>query len=496
MSLSGLSWKEISDPIYGHVYYNKEIEERVLGTLPVQRLRYILQLQTAHLVYPGAVHTRFQHSIGVMHLAGVMAEDVLRKLVRFVGPEALAGYSVDELVEAGRLAGLLHDIGHGPFGHTFEEAVLWRGGVSPEVANHERVGLLVYRHTLKDLVDDLGKKSGFSDLAGVVEELLGPGEPRTPVLRLVRRVIKDSYYPADVLDFLRRDSYYAGTGEYGSINHEKLVKNTYPNPRDVSELVLERGGLGEFKAYMTAKASMYHHVYYHSVARAFDRILYDILVLLDEELGLRSAVNAVARGEVRDFLLLTDAGLYDLMLRESVREGSRLGQLARALLVERKPSWKRVGREVVVTPFKRGWSTLKVLRLAYDKSIRERVRRELEEELAGAVGLAREDIWVDVVDITPLPRSVIYSLKGEPLIALGTCEVSGNRIVLDNPLDLVAEGLPLTVLVRGYVRREKYSMDYEPRFSAVVNDYLEELAGEIPESAVDLEAYQHMKITS
>lgn len=73
------TWKEISDPIYDYVYFNREIEEEIINSLVLQRLRYILQLQTAHLVYPGAVHTRFQHSIGVMHLAGLMAEDAISK---------------------------------------------------------------------------------------------------------------------------------------------------------------------------------------------------------------------------------------------------------------------------------------------------------------------------------------------------------------------------------------------------------------------------------
>lgn len=496
MSLSNLAWKEISDPIYGHVYYNKEVEERLLSTLVLQRLRYIMQLQTAHLVYPGAVHTRFQHSLGVMHLAGAMAEDILRKLVRFTGAESLEGFSLDELVEAARIAGLIHDIGHGPFGHTFEEAILWRGGVRSEVANHERIGLLLYKHGLKDLLSELGSKHGFSNLAEVVEELVGVEEPRASVLGLVRKIVKDSYYPADVLDFLRRDSYYAGTSEYGSINYEKLYRNSYPNPEDPSEIVLDRSGLGEFKAYMLAKASMYHHVYYHSVARAFDRILYEILALVDEEYDLRGVVNSIAEGDIEGFLLLTDAWFYDLMLRESVKTGSRIGGLSRMLLIERKPSWKRVGREVAVTPFRKGWSIVKVLRLAYDSGVREKVRVELAERLSEVFKLPREDVWVDVVDITPLPRSIIYSIRGEPKIILGVCKTTGGRVVLDTPVDLVAEGLPLTVLVRVYVKREEYNVDLESKSTALLEEFLEGVAREMGETPVDLSIYSHMKITS
>ncbi|WP_440059724.1 HD domain-containing protein [Thermogladius sp. 4427co] len=496
MSLGSFSWKEISDPIYGHVYYNREVEERLLGTIQLQRLRYIMQLQTAHLVYPGAVHTRFQHSLGVMHLAGAMAEDILRKLVRFQGREALEGYNLDELVEAARVAGLIHDIGHGPFGHTFEEAVLWRGGVREEVANHERIGFEIYRHTIRGLLEEISRRTGMDNLPRLVGELINYREPGSGLLKLLRKVVKDSFYPADVLDFLRRDSYYAGTSEYGFINYEKLYKNTYPNPEDPSDLVLDRSGIGEFRAYMSARTSMYQHVYYHSVARAFDRILYEILVILDEELGLRSIVNEVAEGRIEDFMLLTDAGLYHVMLKEAVRSSSRLGYLSRTLLIERKPMWKRVGREATVTPFRKGWSVGKVLRLAYDKSIKAKALAGVRSELARLGGLPEEDIWIDIVDITPLPRSIIYSIKGEPKIVLGTCKAVGSRIVLDTPLDLVSEGLPLTIIIRTYVKREKYNLDLEAKFSSLIEDFVDRLAQEVREEPISLEEYTHMKITS
>jgi HD superfamily phosphohydrolase len=134
------TWKEISDPIYGYAYFNKEIEERIINSLIIQRLRYILQLQTAHLVYPGAVHTRFQHVIGVMHLSGLMAEDMISKILVYYGKEYLEDYKPDSLIQAVRLAGLLHDAGHACFGHAFEEAILWGNEkILEEVNNHEKI---------------------------------------------------------------------------------------------------------------------------------------------------------------------------------------------------------------------------------------------------------------------------------------------------------------------------------------------------------------------
>jgi len=101
-------WGEIKDPVHGYVYITEE-ERALIDSYPVQRLHRLRQLAGAEYVYPGANHTRFEHSIGVMHLASSVAENP--NISQYIG---------EDEAEMVRIAGLLHDVGHGPFSHVFE----------------------------------------------------------------------------------------------------------------------------------------------------------------------------------------------------------------------------------------------------------------------------------------------------------------------------------------------------------------------------------------
>lgn len=461
---TSLTWKMVSDPLYGYVYFNTEIEEPLINNVLLQRLRYIMQLQTAHYVYPGAVHTRFQHSLGVMHLAGLMAEDIISKVAFMYGKEVFEGYDPVTLVEAARVAGLLHDVGHAAFGHAFEYAILWRRELPKELSNHEKIGYLL----IKETVDSELEKSEKT-LPGIRELVYGvlSDSPSKGVVSLIRWIVRDGYYPADVLDFLRRDSYYAGTSEYGSIMHERLYKNSYPLlVGGRFEIVLDRIALGEFKQYMRARASMYEHVYYHSVCRSFDRILYDILHELDSEIGLTNRVLDVGRGQVDGYLELTDSYFYSIMMSKALREDTKLGYLCRRLMIDRKPEWKRVGREVSISAYK-GVEALKAaLKLIFDVDYKKKVVAELEEEVAEELkklGLDRDEIWLDVLEITPLPRTTIYPEESgarQPL-TLRVGKKSGKRIAVSEELDIVTEELPIAITFRAYVHRRKYGLELE-----------------------------------
>ncbi|MDD1766722.1 MAG: HD domain-containing protein, partial [Candidatus Methanomethyliaceae archaeon] len=104
------AWGMIKDPIHGYVHISN-VEKEIIDTLPLQRLRRIRQLVFADLVYPGANHTRFEHSVGVMHLAGILGRSLPIKMS-------------EDNIQRVRLAGLFHDLGHGPFSHTFEQILL------------------------------------------------------------------------------------------------------------------------------------------------------------------------------------------------------------------------------------------------------------------------------------------------------------------------------------------------------------------------------------
>jgi len=489
---SMFTWKIISDPIYGYVYFNREIEERVINSILLQRLRYIMQLQTAHLVYPGAVHTRFQHSLGVMHLSGLVAEDFTGKLLLMYGKEILEGYSPATLIEATRLAGLLHDIGHAAFGHSFEHSILWKKNPPPELHNHERIGARLFGLILKDELLGAEERYGLTGLVDLLEKLLDDKEYSSPIVKAYRWIVKDGLYPSDIMDFLRRDSYYAGTNEYGYINYERLYRNTYPYVNGGEfRAVLDRTGLGEFKQYMIAKASMYEHVYYHSVCRAFDKILDTLLERLDEELDLYGRVLDLAKGNIEGYMELTDVYLYSILLGKALRDQTETGRLARLMLIERKPEWRRVGGEYVLSGYRGPRFVGEILRLIFNREWRSKVVSILSEELSSrlsGMGVDRGDVWVDVLDISPVPKSLLYpsSEKAVPEVSLLTGKVSGRRLAIGQEINLLEGELPLEVIFRAYVKREKYSVEMESVISRVVEDVLKDMLG------LDMEEYRRV----
>lgn len=174
----------LRDPVHGDIYLT-EVETRVLDTREVQRLRGIKQLGTAHLVFPGCVHTRFDHSLGCLH----MAKRILDHL-RF------AGYRIDPAeAEVVTVAMLIHDVTHIPFGHTFED----EREIFPRHDEGPRLSHFVHETT------ELGQVLKAAGLLDQVFALL-TGSPATPWMG----EIVSSTIDADLLDYLRRDSFFAG----------------------------------------------------------------------------------------------------------------------------------------------------------------------------------------------------------------------------------------------------------------------------------------------
>lgn len=480
-SSSAFTWKMISDPLYGYVYFNSQIEEPIINNVLVQRLRYIMQLQTAHFVYPGAVHTRFQHSTGVLHLAGLMAEDMVNKLVSIYGKDVLEGFDPATIIEAVRLAGLLHDVGHAAFSHAFEHGILWRRDLPLEISNHERIGVKLIEYHVMDVIEKASEKllPGLEDL---LMELIGFDNP-TGFTKIFRWIVKEGYYPADVIDFLRRDSYYSGTVEYGSILYERLYKNTYPVIEGGKVyMVLDRIAIGEFKQYMYARSSMYEHVYYHSVCRAFDRILFDILDSLDEELGLTKRVLSILHGDTRGYLELTDAYLYAVMMNKALHSDTRLGKMCKRMLIDRKPEWKRVGRELSLTATRGVRELETVLKLLFDKNYRVRVISDLTGYLVDSLrakGIDESELWVDMLDITPLPKSTIYPGEDEeiqtPIMYIG--KKTSRGVIISEEFNPFMEEFPLKVIFRTYVKREKYDSSLEPVVSSIISESIRDILG-------------------
>ncbi len=175
---------EITDPVHRYIRFS-EVEKELIDSTIFQRLRRIRQLAGAHLVYPSAQHSRFEHSLGTMHLAGYAGEILLNK-----------GYIDDEdKVQKLRLAALLHDIGHGPFSHLFEEVLELRCKMS-----HEDMGKqIISRSEISDILKTHGYNS--SDICK-----LSFGESK---IKFFNEIIAGGL-SADLIDYLSRDGFFTG----------------------------------------------------------------------------------------------------------------------------------------------------------------------------------------------------------------------------------------------------------------------------------------------
>jgi len=277
-------YKIIKDPLHGYIKVFPH-ERCIVDSPPFQRLRRLKQLPAAQYVYPGAVHTRFTHSLGVMHVAGLFAEHLYSKL-------GIDRAELERLVAIARLLGLLHDIGHGPFSHTFEDHVLSKYGT-----NHEIVGgRLVREHQdLSSCFDRIEKELGVSAKAmgGMIEAPSAEVWPLTSRVsggvteRSLYYIIKGAY-SADLIDYILRDSLYTGANYGLGLDWVRLAYN--------SRLVKDRVVL-EYKAkdvldhLLIARLYMFKTVYFHKTARAFDKVIGDLLERADPVVNFGEAVD-------------------------------------------------------------------------------------------------------------------------------------------------------------------------------------------------------------
>jgi len=197
-----------------------EQEEQVINSVPLQRLRGIHQLAMASLGYPGAVHTRFDHSLGTMHVAGRMFDALIENLDGGARDAVLGERTPDEAHRQVRLAALLHDVGHGPFSHS-SEAALNQMSAEPAAKAGVDVSKLHELVTLDIIAvsDSLREALDGSDREAVLT-LLDP----SPRRRWALRDIVSGPLDADKLDYLLRDSYFAGV-RYGMIDLDRILES-------------------------------------------------------------------------------------------------------------------------------------------------------------------------------------------------------------------------------------------------------------------------------
>ena len=277
---------EITDPVHRYISFS-EVEKEVIDTGVFQRLRRIRQLAGAHLVYPSAQHSRFEHSLGTMHVAGHAGETLVAK-----------GYLDDEdKVQKLRLAALLHDIGHGPFSHLFEEVLELKHGTS-----HEDVGKRVIS---KSEISDILKKHGYnpSDICK-----LSFGESK---IKFLNEIIAGGL-SADLMDYLSRDGLFTGV-EYGKIDHHRLISSFEVVSN--GHLAIDRSALYSFESMLISRYEMFKAVYFHKTVRSAEVMLLNSMALADEHLNLTDT-------SMNNYLNLTDEVILERLC--SLENGNKI----------------------------------------------------------------------------------------------------------------------------------------------------------------------------
>jgi HD superfamily phosphohydrolase len=279
------TYKLVRCPLYGFAGISK-LEDHLLSTIAMQRLSRIKQLAHTYIVYPSAVHTRLEHSIGSLCLAGRICDqlELSQKKKKLV-----------------RIAALLHDIGHGPFSHIWEKPMQWING---EDFCHEDVTKLIIKNDTQ--ISKL--------LRGIQDELLGIFDGKS----LSSDIISGSL-DVDKLDYLRRDSYHTGVA-YSPFDIERIIRTLCKiseNGRDY--LAIDEKGKNALESYRLARYSMHLQVYeHHTRLVADDMFLKAIKLALDEEDCLPKESFDISQSNfVENYLKFDDFSVQHEILQNS-----------------------------------------------------------------------------------------------------------------------------------------------------------------------------------
>jgi len=343
-------WGFIKDPIYGYIRLS-DVEKTIIDTLAVQRLRRIRQLAGAEYVYPAANHTRFEHVLGAMYLAGVVAENLPVNLSK-------------EERQKVRLAALLHDVGHAPFSHLFEPLL-----VKYLNRNHEAVSTwIIADSALTDVISSLGfDPKELSELA--VGKLSRTDKP------FLNQIISSSF-DVDKMDFIVRDSYHTGAG-YGSVDVFRLI---YTMDVVHGNLAADITALPTLESLILARLESFRAIYFHRACRAVQMMLLKALENAKEDLEILKAKTA------DEYLEWDDYGVWSKLLANPRSRG-----IIKAL------------------------SERRLLKCAYEKTFyardelvssvftKENVRLKLEEEIAVKARVPTSDVGIDVPSLPSVP---------------------------------------------------------------------------------------------
>lgn len=325
---------EFRDPIHDFVSLDRQ-ERLLIDTEPFQRLRHIHQLALTYLVYPGASHRRFEHSIGVMDLAGKVFDVVTDEKNRHPDTDHIFPDkdNLHQSKTALRLAALCHDLGHLPFSHAAEKELL------PKGTDHESLTKLLINH---ESLKNVWSTGAYINLETVTKLAVGKKKMKdTPFSdweAILSEIITGDSFGVDRIDYLLRDSFHLGVA-YGTFDHLKLIESLRILPRSSNEessrepaLGVELGGLHSAEALLLARYFMYEQVYLHPIRRIYDKHLIEFMKTLYGENGYQFDVGF--------HLSQTDNEVISAMRKADLDAETPGHSAARAIL--RRGHYKRV----------------------------------------------------------------------------------------------------------------------------------------------------------
>ena len=345
---------EITDPVHRSIRFT-QVEKEVIDTPTFQRLRRIRQLAGAHLVYPSAQHSRFEHSLGTMHIAGLAGEALLSK-----------GYIDNaEVVQDLRLAALLHDIGHGPFSHLFEEVLEYHCKTT-----HEAMGRKII--TQSEISDVLSRNGHSTEHTCKLSFA-------SPKVTYLNEIISGGL-SADIMDYLPRDGLFTGA-EYAKVDYHRIVGSleVWKN-----RLAINKSALNSLESMLISRYEMFKAVYFHKTVRAAEVMLLRSMIAADEELGLSDT-------SLENYLGLTDEATLERLCSVDGRNSNAKQRFAAQIA--------------------RDYRDRRLLKSVYEKLLQKRGRHQMDrralQSLAGRIAeaahIASDYVFVDASRVPSMP---------------------------------------------------------------------------------------------
>jgi HD superfamily phosphohydrolase len=417
-------WGEIKDPVHGYIYINRT-EKDVVDSFPMQRLHRLRQLAGAEYVYPGANHTRFEHSIGTMYLAQKLTEN-----------PNLSQHLAEDEAKMIRLAALLHDVGHGPFSHVFEYLLEKFLGKTHE----EMTVWMIEESELSDIVEQAGYSAGtISKLA--VGSLQREGQA------FMDQVIQ-SAVDVDKLDFIVRDTYHTGA-EYGNVDVFRLI---YMLDVLDGNLAVDAGALSALESFILARIESFKSIYFHRVSRAAQIMLATAMEQAKDDIGL------VSYKTPEEYLSLNDYTVWT-MLKLCEKSRKTMENLERRRL----------------------------LKCAYDQTFHfkdqtvskllstEEIRNEMRDKIAQKADVAPQFVVIDVPTLPSVPYH--HSAILEPMEILTFHKTRDGRKIPQR----LSEISRIFEALRGFINVVRVYT--EDKYRTKVGEAAAEMLGELPYSA-------------